>query len=458
MAARTNNLSRFSVMVFWAITAWMMVPNGTFASSLDDDPLEKLRKALQTSGVASQKRDKAIAEAVAEISHPLECWKAASLGDWREFNPDGSAAISDRDARAKLLLKFRDGLTKAFQTNSQEENDSILELVMSICKEERLGAGQKPFSNTCAEVISQSFWKGDVDVRVARIRAYGILCPESQEGLKVFSTLGNDKELRVRRAAMDGLSYWMEAIGPAKESKDSTSVSRLKNQSILCASLLPVTDKALSDKSPEIRKRAVAQVMISCLCLVALISDPNGKVPLDAIDSRALDIKEERTAATRLGLVIESLKPKITGLLRDADMETRLHAHEVVEAMALGRKAWKSQAQAHGLEQNEKFSIEVASMPKELALSLADSNYRVRRIAMDTLELLGSDSIQVTPRIITALDDSDRFVRWAAIRALGEMGPGVREEALPKLTQMLQDQDGDVRKAAAQAVARLKLK
>jgi HEAT repeat protein len=126
--------------------------------------------------------------------------------------------------------------------------------------------------------------------------------------------------------------------------------------------------------------------------------------------------------------------------------------------MALGRKAWKSQAVAHGLEQNEKFSIELTAIPKELAVSLADSNYRVRRIAMDTLELLGADSIQVTPRIITALDDSDRFVRWAAIRALGEMGPSVREEALPKLTQMLQDQDGDVRKAAAQAVARLKLK
>jgi hypothetical protein len=454
MAVKTMNLSKFSLMVFLAVMAMMFVPSGSFASSLDDDPIEKLRKALQASGVASQKRDKAISEAVSEISNPLECWKAASLGDWREFNPDGSVAAGDRDARAKLLLKFREGLTKAFQTNSQEENDSILELVMSICKEERQGAGQKPFSSTCAEVISQSFWKGDVDVRVARIRAYGILCPEIQEGLKVFSSLENDSEIRIRRASMDGLSYWMEAVGPAKESKDSTSVSRLKNQAILCAAVLPITDKSLSDKSPEIRKRAVAQVMISCLCLVALISDPNGKVPLDAIDTRALDIKEERTAASKLGLVIESMKPKITGLLRDSDMETRLHAHEVVEAMALGRKAWKSQAVA----QNEKFSIELTAIPKELAVSLADSNYRVRRIAMDTLELLGADSIQVTPRIITALDDSDRFVRWAAIRALGEMGPSVREEALPKLTQMLQDQDGDVRKAAAQAVARLKLK
>ena len=458
MAVKTMNLSKFSLMVFLVVMAMIFIPSGSFASSLDDDPIEKLRKALQASGIASQKRDKAISEAVSEISNPLECWKAASLGDWREFNPDGSVAAGDRDARAKLLLKFREGITKAFQTNSQEENDSILELVMSICKEERQGAGQKPFSSTCAEVISQNFWKGDVDVRVARIRAYGILCPEIQEGLKVFSSLGNDSEIRIRRASMDGLSYWMEAVGPAKESKDSTSVSRLKNQAILCAAVLPITDKSLSDKSPEIRKRAVAQVMISCLCLVALISDPNGKVPLDAIDTRALDIKEERTAASKLGSVIESMKPKITGLLRDSDMETRLHAHEVVEAMALGRKAWKSQAVAHGLEQNEKFSIELTAIPKELAVSLADSNYRVRRIAMDTLELLGADSIQVTPRIITALDDSDRFVRWAAIRALGEMGPSVREEALPKLTQMLQDQDGDVRKAAAQAVARLKLK
>ena len=118
MAAKTNKLSKFSVIIYGAILAMVVSPFSSYASSLDDDPIEKLRKALQASGVASQKRDKAISEAVSEISNPLECWKAASLGDWREFNPDGSVAAGDRDARAKLLLKFREGLTKAFQTLS----------------------------------------------------------------------------------------------------------------------------------------------------------------------------------------------------------------------------------------------------------------------------------------------------------------------------------------------------
>lgn len=431
---------------------------GGVAREEESNSLEKLAKALQIPGSPPQKRDQAVLEAVGEISAPLDCWKAASLGDWREFHPDGSLALADREAKNKLLGKFREGLSKAAQAATQEENDSLLELVMTICKEERLSVGDKPFSAVCAQVLHQNFWKGDLDIRVARIRAYGILCPPQAEGLKVFSTLIADQELRIRRAAMDGLAYWIEAVGPGRESRDNTSVSRLKAQAHLCMQVLPISKQTLSNESPEIRKRGVAQVMISCLCLVAMISDPNGKVPLDAVDNRAQDIKDERILAEKLGTVIDSLRPQVLTLLRDADMETRLHAHEVVEAMALGRKAWKSQAAAHGLSEGEKYAIQLTMVPRELGISLGDSNYRVRRIAMDTLELLGSDSLQVTPKIISALDDSDRFVRWAAVRALGEMGAPVRENAIPKLTQMMQDQDGDVRKAAVHAVSRLKSK
>ena len=74
---------------------------------------------------------------------------------------------------------------------------------------------------------------------------------------------------------------------------------------------------------------------------------------------------------------------------------------------------------------------------------------------METFELLGPEGSAFSSNIIKALDDPDRFVRWTAVRTLGEIGSAAPADALPKLKDLLQDPDGDVRKAASIALSKL---
>jgi HEAT repeat protein len=54
------------------------------------------------------------------------------------------------------------------------------------------------------------------------------------------------------------------------------------------------------------------------------------------------------------------------------------------------------------------------------------------------------------PALVEALSDRDRFVRWAAARTLGRIGPAARPEpATLGLAKLLSDPDLDVRMAAA---------
>ena len=60
------------------------------------------------------------------------------------------------------------------------------------------------------------------------------------------------------------------------------------------------------------------------------------------------------------------------------------------------------------------------------------------------------------PALVTALRDSDRFIRWSAVRTLGKIGPSAGLPAQPELIRVLLDPDGDLREAAATALSRLR--
>lgn len=87
-----------------------------------------------------------------------------------------------------------------------------------------------------------------------------------------------------------------------------------------------------------------------------------------------------------------------------------------------------------------------------LATRLTDVDVRVRLAACDALEAMGEDAgngKEVIPALIQAFDDQDRFVRWAAVRALGRMRPAQAKAAVPSLARMLEDPDLDVARSAA---------
>lgn len=429
------------------------------AATLDsNDPIEILSKALQLPHDASGNRDKAIADASVKIQYPADIWRAGCLADWREFHSDGTPAKVDREIKNLLVSRFQSKLDTILTTAPPEETESLLELVLTIAKEERLGGNFRPFSKAAAAVFAKDSLKGTVAERVARIRVYGMLNPETSQGLQLFTTLLNEKEMRIRRAALDGISYWVEASGPAEESKDQGNNARRRTQAILCVSTLPLVQTSLKDPETEVRKRAANHARISGYVLTSMITDPNGKTVVGSSDPGLPTFVLDRKAAYDLAVVLEKIRPTLLLMIRDTDLETRLSIHRAIEELAMARKAWKSQTAAYDIKDAPAFPVIVKEIIEELAKSVSDSNFRVRRTALETFELLGPEGSAFTTNIIKALDDSDRFVRWTAIRTLVEIGSPSTAEALPKLKNLLQDPDGDVRKAASLALSKLQEK
>jgi HEAT repeat protein len=86
---------------------------------------------------------------------------------------------------------------------------------------------------------------------------------------------------------------------------------------------------------------------------------------------------------------------------------------------------------------------------------LEDPDPRARRAAIEVLESLGTVASPAVPRLIQALSDRDRFVRWAAARALGRIPTSDPGRVIPHLVRLLNDDDPDLRSVAAASLGRL---
>ena len=87
-----------------------------------------------------------------------------------------------------------------------------------------------------------------------------------------------------------------------------------------------------------------------------------------------------------------------------------------------------------------------------LIKALGDDWDDVRRAAAEALVKIGTPAV---PALIQALGHRYSAVRRAAAEALGELGD---PQAVPALTERLQDESGDVRKAAQAAIQQIQAK
>ena len=82
----------------------------------------------------------------------------------------------------------------------------------------------------------------------------------------------------------------------------------------------------------------------------------------------------------------------------------------------------------------------------------------MREYAGAGLRELGPRAQPAVSRLITVLNDEDRFVRFSAARTLGfiiEAGSAQRAEAVAALTVTLEDKDPEVRLGAAETLVEL---
>jgi HEAT repeat protein len=89
-----------------------------------------------------------------------------------------------------------------------------------------------------------------------------------------------------------------------------------------------------------------------------------------------------------------------------------------------------------------------------LAAGLKDRDVSIRLASLDVLEEMGAEAAPVVGAIQEALRDQNLFVRWAAARTLGKMGPVDVDRSVAGLAELISDTDIDVRMIAARGLER----
>jgi HEAT repeat protein len=146
-------------------------------------------------------------------------------------------------------------------------------------------------------------------------------------------------------------------------------------------------------------------------------------------------------------------------VLIDSDPGTRLMARKALEAMGNTRRR-QERLQASFASN----SISLSSMPDDplvktlhatmpqLIRGVTDPDVKIRQATIDVLEMFGDASRPGVPALVQALSDSNHFVRWAAGRTLGKIGPVQEDTAVPGLAKLLEESDLDLRLTAAWAL------
>jgi HEAT repeat protein len=278
-----------------------------------------------------------------------------------------------------------------------------------------------------------------------------------KEGFTILSKALQDADQDIRAWAIDGLRELGEDAFPAVPALIEAMAA--EKQTVVAASALgrigrralPALMAAMKDKRPNLRWGAALAVEEMCSQIVGVQREDGG---VDILAGFPKAVAEAATVVTSLA-----------ELLADADAFVRIRAAVTLAQMGPGAEpAIPALLKAMGdLDKQARLDIFTALarigrksdlVAPALIGKLKSDDPEVRWAAATALRWLGSAGGPAVEALVTALRDANPVV-CAAAEALGEIG-GKAKDAVPALKSLLKHPDGDVRKAAASALKKLK--
>jgi HEAT repeat protein len=426
------------------------------------DPVEALRQALLASYAEPAERDQAIRASLGSLKTLGDLRRAIALPEWRDGYPDEAVAKVDGAHRRALREWFAESVRQVLGRGDEAAAGEMMNLLAEMAREPR-GPGSE-MARQLAPDVARWGRQGTPRVRLAAARTLGLLKPDATVAGPALEELLRSPGPDLRRAAAEALTGLLQEVALSATSPVPGQPPRTSRSEVARAllALLPALGHGLGDWQIDVRRRCAAGLDQAAQTFIGLIPEPAGlaeeeeprQAPTPRVDARSelrplvLGLRDQGTALARA--------------VRDSDTEVRLVAQRTLEDLAKARLRWLRLVSATP-GGNEGQSVPVddplaeglrAALPN-LAAGVADPEVRIRRAAIDVLEVLGPLATTAAPALARALNDPDRFVRWSAARTLGTLGPGVARVALPGLSRMLEDQDPDLRLVAANALARL---
>jgi HEAT repeat protein len=448
---------RFGLVLFVALSG--AAPS--LAQGLRSDPVERLRLVLPAPCRDPAVRDRAVKDCLFSLRTLNDLRRAWALSEWRDRYPDAAVASSDAANRGILANWFVRAVREELGGGDPVGSRKILELLTATAEESRSRGEPTGLAVPLGPDVADLVRQGPPGLRGPAARTLGRIDPDLAVAIPALSELLQSPDPSLRQAAVEGLAGLVQSAtqAVARPAIDGPARGNHLEAAARAAEVLPVVTRGLNDWHPGVRRGAVGAVQTAALALGRMIPAPP---PADALDAAEVEwlrkgFTEERARLRPLAEALGGCAPALAFLVREGDVEFRLQVQKALEETAYVRGRWLNDApgaDAPAGAADDPFAEGLRVAVPKLVAALADQDPRVRRSAIDTLDLLGPLGVPAVKPLTRALEDPDRFVRWSAARTLSHLGPLAQDAAAP-LARLRSDPDPDVRHAASAALDRI---
>jgi HEAT repeat protein len=431
------------------------------------DPVQRLAAALGTASSSVEDRAAALQERVEDLRSFDELRRALILRDWRDAGDDPALAIVDRKYReiiaGRIVQSLRQGLRHRDEGTQLEALRLMAGLDGAVCGPD----GQPPARVLTADVLVL-LHEGTGAVRLSAARTLGRVGPDAVSAAPGLGALLRDPDPGLRAAAAEGLTGIVGvATRRAAAGSDVPVTSAVREDAIRTAcAVIPMAVLGLGDGQVVVRRRCVEVVGRSAALLAELVPTVTPLQDADGWPAYQQTIHDEFAAVAPLVAMFKAQGPWLARAAGDVDPEVRLLARKALAETAEARlrlirrsssvlaaperlAVAKCQEQALTFLRDDPLMQGLRETIPALTAGVDDADIRVRRATLDVLEAMGQGAVPAIPALVHALSDRDRFVRWAAARALGMVHPLRPETVVPSLTALLSDGDPNLRMTAA---------
>jgi HEAT repeat protein len=291
-------------------------------------------------------------------------------------------------------------------------------------------------------------------------------------------TKGNLEERRAAAGALPNMVRVVVQLS-ATSASSARAPAELKDIIAVCKAIAPLAGRTLNDSDVEVRRLGAEALEQAGSTLASRAPQRRTSEDATAVADRELLTPGTPELSSLQQAIAEQLQPMARGA-GDSDATVRIRVRHALEMFAGARQrmqhmsealpppapkgaaafpartairvAW-TQAPVRAIP--DKVEEELQATVFTLIKGLSDPDEKSRLAALDALEALGPDAAPARDALVKALKDRDVFVRWAAARTLGKIGPGQGGAAVAGLAKLLHDTDFDVGLAAATALERI---
>lgn len=465
---------------FYLLSAALLVL--TFCPRLWADPVADLRQVLKTCDRDLEERDRLVKSRMGELHNISDLHQGLMLREWLDQNVDEKLAAVDRLNRLALVQRFEESVRAVLRQGDQPNRLAVLNLILEMGVTRGVQTGKsmaRDFGPDLAALVRES----PPRVAEAAARVLGQINPEPTVAVPALAQILASREPAQRQVVAEALFNLMRVISElATPGRSGIEVEAGPADVVAMArAVVPVAVRGLHDSHAEVRLRSAKAIGQAVAILNRLLLDRHTRDAMMAVGIDHPDQERQQSELVPLIQIVNAQRGELIQASEDADPGVRLLARRALEDLAdvdthLPLLASAPATPPPGSSPGEPASppggvVQVGfSSPVEgpegsgpqdwqnalptLAAAVTDQDLRARLTAIDVLETLGPAAAPAAPALVRALADSNQFVRWAAARTLGKIGPVEALTAVPALGKLLADPELDVRLAAAATLER----